>query len=497
MAIEITEFANVSISVAPTGVAGGNFGILGFLSVESDAIVSEGGRPILPAERTRSYTSLAGVGEDFEATSETYKAATAFYAQTPTPTDFVAMMCYETAQPGTIVGGSVASEEDLRTTYAGAASGGGLTLTIDNTEVTITDLDLSGDADYTAMAANLTSLVDAQATGAVVNWNGYQFVVIGGQSGTGSISEAAHSDDGNAADDLGLVAHKAKVSNGIAAEAPVEALAVIESEGHEFVGLVTHKKWRDTYPSTGNADTAVDIGVWAEAAKKIFCNTTNDATVLTNSHTGIGKYMKDNTLRFTLTTFSRNRDAYPSASVFGRAASVNFSAVGSTITLNLKQMPGISAEDLTAGEFDNMRANYVSAVVQIGKTVNAFTDSRMASGSWLDTTHGLLWLENRCEVDMFNLLYVNNTKIPYTQVGINTAAAVLERSLAAAVRNGLAAPGFLPDGTYLPEGFIVESVPLADTPSGDKTNRIYKGLSFKMVGAGALHEVEVSGQFSE
>ena len=121
----------------------------------------------------------------------------------------------------------------------------------------------------------------------------------------------------------------------------------------------------------------------------------------------------------------------------------------------------------------------------------------MSSGSWLDTTHGLLWLENRCEVDMFNLLYVNNTKLPFTQVGINTSVAKLESSLEAAVRNGLAAPGYLPDGTFLPKGYIVNAVSLEDTPSSDKSNRVYSGLSFKMVGAGALHAIEISGEYSE
>ena len=37
MAIEISEFAQVSISVSPTGVASGNFGILGFLTTEVGA----------------------------------------------------------------------------------------------------------------------------------------------------------------------------------------------------------------------------------------------------------------------------------------------------------------------------------------------------------------------------------------------------------------------------------------------------------------------------
>jgi len=492
MAIEITEFANVSISVSPVGVSAGNFGILGFLTDETDDVKT--GSEILPAERTRAYSSIAGVGADWDADSEVYKAATAFYSQTPTPTDFVAMVCYETAQAPSIVGGSIATLDYLVNTYTGLGSGAGeLVFTVDSTEVTMSEaeLDFSSAISYGEVATVLEGLLQASIPSTSFTHNGYQFVIVGNTSGASSTAVAATGDVA-AHTDLGLAGHQAKVSNGVDAETPAQALSVIESEGHDFVGLVTNKKWRD---DSGTVTT--DIAAFAEASKKIFCNTTNDTSVLTSGHTGIAKQLKDLTYRYSLTTFSRDQSAYPSASVFGRAASVNFSSIGSTITLNLKQMPGVSAENLTSNEFDNMRANFCSAVVQIGKTVNAFTDSRMASGSWLDTTHGLMWLEARCEADMFNLLYVNNTKIPYTQVGINTAVAVLERSLSAAIRNGLAAPGYLPDGTYLPEGFIVESVSLADTPAGDKGNRIYNGLSFKMVGAGALHEVSVSGQFSE
>ena len=95
MAIEITEFANVSITVSPAGVSGGNFGILGFLTNEEGVIGS--------AERGRAYSNLAGVLSDWAGNSEVALAATAFYAATPTPTDFVALMCFETDQAATLL----------------------------------------------------------------------------------------------------------------------------------------------------------------------------------------------------------------------------------------------------------------------------------------------------------------------------------------------------------------------------------------------------------
>ena len=325
-------------------------------------------------------------------------------------------------------------------------------------------------------------------------YDGSKFVITSPTTGLTSLIEAA-TDTVAAA--LGIDQANGRAVNGIVAETPVEALGACVSAGAEFVGLVTHKSMRD---NTAGADgeKVLDIASWAGGAKKIFCNTTNSLATLDPGSTGdVGFLLKATTNRFVLTTFSRDSSQYPSAAVFGRAASVNFGATGSTITLNLKQLSGITAEDLTPSEFEAMRDKYVSAVVRIGKSANAYTDSRMASGSWFDTTHGLMWLENRAETDLFNLLYTSATKIPYTQTGINITVATLTASLQAAVRNGLCGPGFLADGTFLSEGFEITAVPLGDVPSSDKGNRLYQGLSFVMVGAGALHEVQVSGTFTE
>lgn len=492
MAIEITEFADVSISVSPSGVAGGNFGILGFLTNEEGVIGS--------AERGRAYASLSSVGDDWAANTAVYKAATAFYAATPTPTDFVALMCFETAQAAVLTGGGHASFEELQ-----GIDLGNFIITTDVGTATLENLDFTGvltAEGLDGIATELETQINAVAPSSVtVTHTGYGFQIKSVTTGVTSTITFADGETGagtsNAAALLGLEQHQGKVNLGINAESPVQGLAAALSQGIDFTGLVTHAKYRDKTGQDEGFNT-LDIGKWAEAAKKIFCNTSNDLSVLNPViTTDIMSQLKAATLRFSLSTFSKTRSEYPSAAVFGRAASVNFSAINTTITLNLKQIPTVTAEDLTPGEFDTLRSKYGSAVVRIGKTVNAYSDSRMASGSWFDTTHGLLWLENRIETDMFNFLYQSTTKPPFTQSGINSSVGTLERSLKAGVRNGLAAPGYLPDGTYLPEGFVIYSVALGDVPSSDKGNRLYAGLSFDMVGAGALHQVKVSGNFAE
>ncbi len=485
MAIETTEFSDVSISVSPVGVSGGNFGILGFLAKSSDTATN----PILPAERSRPYTSLASVGGDWPTGSEVYKSATAFYAQTPTPRDFRVLMNYDTAQRAVLVGGTTESITNIA-----LITGGSFEITIDGTTHTSTALDLSSASTHTEVATLITDAVAATIVGTVCTYGAYGYSLSGNTAGASGVITFG---TGDVAEALGFAQWQGKLSQGIDVETAVDSLGATLSKGIEWVGTDLDKSFRDqTAKATGN--NTLDIANWCEASKRIFCNTTNDLSVLSSAiTTDVASQLKGATLRFSLTTFSKTNSQYPSSAVFGRVASVNFANIGSTLTMNLKALATVTVEDLTPAEFAVLRSKNASAVVKIGSDTNAFTDSRMASGSWLDTTHGLMWLENRCEVDMFNLMYQSSTKVSYTQTGINTAAEVLDGSLSAAVRNGLCAPGYLPDGTYLPEGYRILRVPMVDVPSSDKGNRVYRGLSFQMVGAGALHEISVNGSFSE
>lgn len=480
MSIDITNFTNATISISPTGESTGNFGILGFLTNETGIEVPQ---------RGIAYTSLAEVSADWAASTEVYKAAVAYYAQTPTPRDFTVLATYDQDQSAVLLGGSHSDLPTLVTLNAG-----NFEINVDGTDGVVT-FDATGSADFDAVATAITVGLSTAVLNAVCTYGDYGFIIRSLSSG--SIASSLTFASGTNADDLGFSQHLGTLSQGLDAETPVQSLAVAVDMGIDFVGLVTHKKYRDSTAQAEGSNT-VDIASWAEAAKKIFCNTTNDLSVLNSAtSTDVAGQLKLLTLRHTITNFARNANQYPSASIFGRAASVNFEGINTTITLNLKQMPTITAEDITSGELATLKSKNCNVIVVIGKSATAYTDSRMANSSWFDTTHGLLWLENRIETDMFNLLYTSNTKVPYTKVGLNTAEDTLEQSLIAAVRNGLAAPGYLPDGTYLPKGYVITAVDLADVPASDKGNRIYRGFGFKMVGAGALHEVLITGEFSE
>ena len=508
MAIETTVFANSSISISPTGISSGNFGILGFLTKEQGVLGT--------AERFRKYTTLDAVNSDWGTSTEVSKAATAFYGQTPKPTNFVAVACFEEAQPATLTGGGHSLISELN-----ALSDGALTITSDIGTVTVTGMDFGVADTLYSVAAYLEGALNSgtitvinEETGLEneveleleifnVTYTGTSFEIKNVATGTDStLSFATGIEVGgkNAAEMLGLEQHQGKLSDGIAAETPLQALSVAKAKGLKVTAIDHHKDYRDQTTELAGLSTT-DIATWAEANKIIYPHTSNNLSCLSSFiTTDTISAMKALTLQYTMSIFSKSKAQYPGSAVFGRAASVNFAAIGSTITLNLKGIAGVTAEDLDSAEFDALQAKNGNAVVVIGDTnsVNAFTSSVMSNGSWLDTTHGLMWQDNRIEVDMFNLLFQSATKVPFDQSGINTTAGQLERSLQAGVRNGLIANGgYLADGTYLPDGYVVYSVDLAGVASSEKGSRIYSGLSFEAVGAGAMHGVNISGSFTE
>ena len=377
---------------------------------------------------------------------------------------------------------------------------GELKIEVDGTVRTASNVVLTSlnTPDMLGVVAKLNSLLGTWAT-FTYNENSNQIVVA---SNTGSNTSTASTSliefpEGEMADALGLTQYQGKHVYWSPPETVTDALDTNVQTAVDFTGLVLHKQYRDDTTDTGG-NSNIMVAKWAEANNKIFCNTTNNLDVLkSNVSSDIASKLKAASYKNTLTTFSRYPSLYPSAAVFGRASTVNFGVTASTITLNLKQIPGIVAEDLSPSEYASLKSKNASAVIRIGKSVNAYTDSKMASGGYFDSLHGLMWLKNRIEVDQFNLLYRSTTKIPFSQTGINIVKATLERSLQAAVRNGLSASGYTTEGKYLPDGFEVTALPLALVPVDDKSNRTYQSISFEMVGAGALHQVEITGTFTE
>jgi hypothetical protein len=119
----------------------------------------------------------------------------------------------------------------------------------------------------------------------------------------------------------------------------------------------------------------------------------------------------------------------------------------------------------------------------------------MANNTFFDEVHGIDWLENAIQTNVFGYLLTRTTKVPYTDKGVAALEQQVINALDEAVRNGLIAAGETIDGEFLAKGYKTITVPVADMNQSDKEARLYPGLSFVALGAGAIHGAQINGIF--
>ena len=178
--------------------------------------------------------------------------------------------------------------------------------------------------------------------------------------------------------------------------------------------------------------------------------------------------------------------------------------------MNLRQLPGTLADDITAtqkAELDRKMCNYYVPLFATGSPgANSYMPgTTFKSGVWQDVRYWLDWLVNAIQVDVFNLLYAA-PRVPQTEPGITAIQEVIEAACKQGVDNGGIAPGTLSaanildvkqttgnldfDG-YLPKGYLIYAPPLSEQSQADRELR--KSTPFKvwLKGSGAIHFVEI------
>lgn len=471
MSLSITNVVDVSVLIAPKARALQSFGKLMFVTDETPTIQG--------LAFPQAYGDLEAVLADWAANSEVAASAKAFYGQGAR--NFMVMTASSVSTPAILRGSSVELAEIQ------AIDAGGFTITVSGVTQNVTGLDFTSAASLNDVATILTGAL----TGCTATVVAGQVVITTSLSGAGaSITVASASIDG-AAEALRLdAASGAAVTAASVPQTPEEALISAADIDPSFYGIDVHKKWRDS-------DAIMAVAEYAQASRRICFLTTNDIGTLNPSNTAcMAAQIKDKSMQRVLSHYSSKPNEYPSSAIAGRAFLVNFEGINTTITLNLKVMKGVTVEKLRQSEQDAMIAKNCNAVVDIAGTY-VYSDSRMGDGTWFDAVHGVDWLQNRIETGIFNRMYTTTTKIPYTDTGVTIILHEIEQGLRQGVTNGLIAPGNNAAGEYLPLGYRIEYIPTAQVSQADKSNRVYKGITFECVGAGAMHKVVVSGSFNE
>jgi Protein of unknown function (DUF3383) len=479
--LPISNLVNVQVLLSPLAIPPNGFGTL---LIIGDSLVIDG------SNRYRSYSTLAAVATDFGTSAPEYIAAALFFGQSPQPSNLMIGRWLSVATAGFLTGGILSAVQQTLATWT-AITTGSFKITIDGVLKTVTGLNFSGAANLNAVA----TLINASLTGGTIAWNGSQFTVTSATTGvTSLVTNAIPAGSGtDISTMLQLTAALALPAiPGYALETPVTAVSTMQSMTGSFYGVTFAC---GTMP-TDNQLIAVAGYVQAAQPPLLFGVTEIDPRALTAAWT-TDKGAQLFTLGYTRTCVQYSLNPFAVCSLFGRAFSVDFTQIASTITLMYKQEPGVAAESLTTTQAAVLQAKRMNVFVNYQNGSMILQNGVMSGSAYFDEIHGLDWFANALQTALFNLLYTSTTKIPQTDAGVNQMVNVAHSICDQAVVNGLVSPGTwtaagfgqLKQGQFLKAGFYIYTQPLALQAAGLRQTRVAPPMTIALKLAGAIHSI--------
>lgn len=484
--LPVSDVVNVQMVIAPLAAPYRNFGV-GLIVGGSDVIDT--------SERIRQYSTIAGVAGDFSNNAPEYLAAVRYFGQSPQPSIVYIGRWANAATSATLHGGVLSASDQTLSNWT-AITSGGFKITVDGVLKSLTGLNFSAATNLNGVA----SIIDAALVGASCVWDATnaRFVIESDTTGTSStltyaIAPASGTDI-SAQLKLTTGLASAPVA-GIASETLVSALqACANVSGSWYAAIIAA-----TLPSDSDMDAAA---AYIEASNKsrMLGYTTQATTAIDATQTSdLPSKLKGAAYRKTFGQYS-SYDGYAIASFFGRAATVNFDGSKTTLTMKFKQEPGITAETLTEAQATALTGKNLNVFVNYDNQTAIIQQGVMANGYFFDEVHGLDWLQNRIQTDVWNLLYTSTTKVPQTDAGSEMIATVIEQACEQAVVNGLAAPGVwnadgfgqLARGDTLPKGYYVWYPPISTQSQADREARISVPFQVALKLAGAVHFANIT-----
>lgn len=484
--LSVNDVVSVQIQMAPIAAQQRNFGSLLIIG-DSDIIDT--------FTRYRLYTSANAIATDFGTTSPEYLAAQLFFGQSPQPAQCYVGRWAASATHGRLTGVSLSATQQLMSNFTGVLNGG-VNFTVDGNAKNLTGLNFSGQTNLNGVASVIQSAFAGSAT---VTWNstyGY-FVIKSATTGTSSTVSFATTGSGTDISTLlGLTSSQGGFTvSGIQAETIGSCVSTFLSLTNAWYGL----QIAAATPIQDSDYVAIAGQIEAASPSHIFGVTTQEAAALqSTSTTDLAALLQLGGYTRTFCQYSSS-NPYASASIFGRAFSVNFNASNSTITLKFKQEPLVTGETLTETQATTLSAKNCNVFVAYNNSTFIIQQGTMANGYFFDEVHGTDWLQNQIQTDVYNLLYTSTTKIPQTDAGINQIATVVAQDCQMAVNNGLVAPGTwtgpaigaLVSGQFLTTGYYIYQPPIASQSVADRAARKAPPIQAAIKLAGAVHFANV------
>lgn len=474
--LPVSRVVNVAVEMSPTAAALRNFGSCLILG-DSDIIDTD--------ERIRLYSSISDIATDFGISSWEYLAAQAFFSQSPQPTQVYIGRWAKSATAGRLRGRTLSSAEQDISLFT-AITTGTLSLTIDGASKSMASIDLSAETNLNGVASQISSALGVSGSCA---WTGERFVITSATTGTSST--VATTDTGTLSSLMGFSGSATSVA-GVAAESLASAITALLDYNTWYMVCVA--------PDASD-DSIVEAAGLIEAAspsRMIGFTTQNSTEIDSTASSTLGSRLKGLGYNRTILVYSSDSPV-AAASVFGRMATINFEGSNTTLTLKFKQLPGVTAENLRSSQAEALKSHNVNAFCAYQNDTSILQEGITSGGWFIDETHGLDWLQNRVETDLWNLLYTSK-KVGQDESGATAIVSCVNKSLEQGVTNGLIAPGVwngdafgaLESGDTLSTGYYVYIQPFDEQSQSDREARKAPPIQIAVKLKGAVHFINVT-----
>lgn len=474
--LPVSRVVNAAVEMSPTAAALRNFGSCLILG-DSDIIDTD--------ERIRLYSSISDIATDFGISSREYLAAQAFFSQSPQPTQVYIGRWAKSATAGRLRGRTLSSAEQDISLFT-AITTGTLSLTIDGASKSMASIDLSAETNLNGVASQISSALGVSGSCA---WTGERFVITSATTGTSST--VATTDTGTLSSLMGFAGSATSVA-GVAAESLASAITALLDYNTWYMVCVA--------PDASD-DSIVEAAGLIEAAspsRMIGFTTQNSTEIDSTASSTLGSRLKGLGYNRTILVYSSDSPV-AAASVFGRMATINFEGSNTTLTLKFKQLPGVTAENLRSSQAEALKSHNVNAFCAYQNDTSILQEGITSGGWFIDETHGLDWLQNRVETDLWNLLYTSK-KVGQDESGATAIVSCVNKSLEQGVTNGLIAPGVwngdafgaLESGDTLSTGYYVYIQPFDEQSQSDREARKAPPIQIAVKLKGAVHFINVT-----
>ena len=386
MTIPLSTVVDISTAITAGGTIRKNFG-LGLILTTDDSIPAGG------SGKAGIYANISAVAEVFDATTDPYKAAAAWFGADPRPQSLY-IGRWASSDVSSRVAGGLAS-----TTVTDYQSATG-TFQINGADITV---DTSGDADLTAVAATLqtalqTELSDSALT--CVAASGRLTITL---SSGGEITVATAAATGNdISDALGLTAAAGAIASlGHDAEGIGDAIAEmlpLMTDG-AAVALALDAGCPVSHGSPVQ-DTRIALAAYAQSGD--YLSGVRDTAVAALDPTDVASlaYQIGNGSYSKAECIYTKAGEYPDVAALALLSAQRLDSPASIISQHMKALPGVQTTNITNSQLSALISKRCNVYTEVGGLPSLFGGYTGRAGSWSDATWWLLWLKNKLEIDI-------------------------------------------------------------------------------------------------